>query len=310
MKLIRGNDHLTQTLTGSVVTLGNFDSMHVGHQALLRQLKTLGEQRHLPTVLITFEPQPKEFFEKQQTVARLMRFREKYLAAQKYGIDHVVCLRFNRALADLSPEDFVKNILVDQLGMTAIVVGEDFRFGAKRRGNVDLLNALGERYHFQTFPIQAIALDGERVSSTRVRAALQAGDMKGAEKLLGHSYRLSGKVVHGNKIGRDLGFPTANINLHRKLVPIAGVFVIRASIEGEESYCGVANVGTRPVFNGTRVLLEVHLFDFHADIYQHHLEVEFLHKLRDEAYYDNRADLIAQIRLDVAAAKAWFHIYR
>lgn len=308
MKIIRGNCHLTHVLKGSVVTLGNFDGMHLGHQALLRQLIGVGRKLQLPTVLITFEPQPKEFFQ-QQPVSRLMRFREKCLAAENYGIDFVLCLRFNQTLADLSAEDFVKNILVDQLGMAAIVVGDDFRFGAKRAGDFALLKELGEQYNFQVVGVHTVDVEGKRVSSTRVREALRAGNMNVAEKLLGHSYYLFGKVLHGDKVGRDLGFPTANINLHRKLVPIAGIFVIRAHIFGDGIYNGVANVGTRPVFNGTRVLLEVYLFNFNADIYGHNMQVEFLHKLRDEERYDSVEKLIKQIHQDVIDAERYFFNY-
>jgi len=303
MELIRGKHNLTDRLQGSVITMGNFDGMHLGHQALLHKVEEVGKQLKLPTVLITFEPQPKEFFAKRQTVPRLMRLREKCVVLQGYAIDYVLCLRFNQSLANLSAEDFVKQILIDQLGVKAIIIGDDFCFGAKRAGNLALLKKCGERYNFQAIAVPTVIFKKERVSSTRVRHALQVGDMKLVHELLGRPYCLCGKVVYGEQRGRDLGFPTANINLHRELVPLSGVFVIRALGLGDKPYDGVANVGIRPTFNGTRVLLEVYLFDFNAEIYGHQLQVEFLHKLRDEVRFDSVEKLIKQIRQDVIDAK-------
>lgn len=307
MKLIRGKHKLSEPSSGCVVTLGNFDGMHLGHQALLRELNTMSESLNLPSVLITFEPQPKEFFAKRETVPRLMRFCEKWLALQDYAINYVLCLRFNHALASLTPQAFVQEILVDQLNAQAVIVGDDFRFGAKRVGDYATLKKLGMHYGFQTSEVATVVIDGDRVSSTRVRNALEVGDLAAAKKLLGRSYRLYGKVGYGEQLGRDLGYPTANINLHRDLVPVGGVFIIRVYGLGEHPYNGVANVGTRPTVGGTRILLEVHLFDFAAEIYGHNLQVEFLHKLRDEERYATLQELVEQIRQDVVDARAYFH---
>lgn len=306
MKLIRGYYSSSLRLPGSVVTLGNFDGMHLGHQQLLRELMAAAKSASLPSVVMTFEPQPKEFFVKPVTVARLMRFREKWSALKGMAIDYVYCLRFNRKLAELSAHDFVKNILVDQLNAKIVVVGDDLRFGAKRSGDVHLLNQLGQQYGFKVIQLPTVMWGESRVSSTRVREALQQGRMDLAKQLLSRNYRLWGKVVHGDKRGRVLGFPTANINLHRKLVPLMGIFVIRAHGLGKKIYQGVANIGMRPIFQGTRVLLEVHLFDFHDNIYGHNLEVEFLHKLRDEAHFDSVEALVAQMHQDALEAKKYF----
>jgi len=306
MKLIRGKHNLSDQLQGSVVTLGNFDGMHLGHQALLKKLKAVNESLNLPSIVTIFEPQPKEFFAKRQTVPRLMRFCEKWLALKDYNIDYVLCLRFNQVLASLSPQKFVKEILVDQLNAKAVIVGDDFRFGAKRTGDYAELKKLGEKYSFQVLEVPTVMIDNERVSSTCVRLALEAGDLEAAEKLLGRPYRLYGKVGYGDQLGRDLGYPTANINLHRDLVPVAGVFVICVYGLGDHLYNGVANIGTRPTVGGTRILLEVHLFDFDTEIYGHNLQVEFLHKLRDEERYDTLEELVKQIRQDVIDAKRYF----
>ncbi len=306
MKLIRGNHNLSQPLQGAVVTLGNFDGMHLGHQALLNKLNAMRESLNLPSIVITFEPQPKEFFAKRETVPRLMRFCEKWLALKDYNIDYVFCLRFNQALASLSPEAFVKKILIDQLNAKVVIVGDDFRFGAKRAGDYTQLKQLGEKYGFQAIEMPTIMVDNKRVSSTRVREALEAGDLNAAEKLLGRPYRLYGKVGHGDRLGRDLGYPTANVNLHRDLVPLGGIFVIRVYGLGDHPYEGVANVGTRPTVGGTRILLEAHLFDFNAEIYGHNIQVEFLHKLRDEERYDTLEELVEHIHQDVIDAKNYF----
>lgn len=306
MKLIRGRHSLSDKLQGCVVTLGNFDGIHFGHQVLLKKLKAVSESLNLPSVVIIFEPQPKEFFAKRQPVPRLMRFCEKWLALKDYNIDYVLCLHFNQVLASLSPQKFVKKILIDQLNAKTVIVGDDFRFGAKRVGDYTELKKLAKKYNFQALEVPTVMLDNERVSSTQVRLALEAGDLGAAEKLLGRPYRLYGKVGYGDRLGRDLGYPTANINLHRDLVPVAGIFVIRVYGLGNHPYNGVANVGTRPTVGGTRILLEVHLFDFDTEIYGHNLQVEFLHKLRDEERYDTLEELVKQIRQDVIDAKRYF----
>ncbi len=306
MKLIRGLYNFPESLSQSVVTMGNFDGVHLGHQELIAKLKQLSKQLNLPSVLVTFEPQPLEFFHRGEKVPRLMRLREKYYALEKYDIDYLWVLRFNAELAAQSPQDFVEKILHKKLGMQACVVGDDFRFGAKRAGDFALLKKLGEQYGYVAKQIPTKIIQTERVSSTRVREALAAADLEVVQQLLDRPYSLCGKVRYGNQRGRDLGFPTANISLHRALVPVSGVFAVRAKRLGKQDYYGVANVGVRPTFDGTRVVLEVHLFDFNQEIYGQHIEVEFLHKLRDEERYDSLEALVRQIKQDVRDARLYF----
>lgn len=305
MELIRGKHNLADRLYSCVATLGNFDGLHLGHQVLLKKLKKLGQQFNLPTVVIIFEPQPKEFFAKQKAGARLMCFREKWYALAVWKIDYVLCLRFNQALADLSPDDFVKQILIDQLYVKAVIVGDDCCFGAKRAGSYAVLKRLGERYHFEAIEMSPVLYEGKRVSSTRVRIALQAGNISLAQALLGGPYRLCGKVIIGEKRGYELGFPTANIDLHRDVLPFSGVFIVRAYLNNK-SYLGTASLGIRPTFEGTHPLLEVYLFDFSQNIYDSYLKVEFLHKLRPEERFETRDALVEQMRQDVLKAKEYF----
>lgn len=305
MRLIRGLHNLIVPLSGSLVTIGNFDGVHLGHQQLIHCLAKHRDQHQLPIVVITFEPQPKEFFAKQQAVPRIMRLTEKYRVLQALGVDYLCCLYFNDAFASLSAQDFVTDILLKRLNMRVMVVGHDFHFGAKRQGDFDLLRQLAAHQNFEVAQIPPITLDDGVVSSTRLRDALCAGDMSLVTRLLGRPYCLWGKVCYGRQRGRDLGFPTANINLHRDIVPLHGVFVVRAKWRGN-SVDGVANVGVRPTFHGTRVLLEVHLLDFSDSIYGENLQVEFLHKIRDEKRYDKFEALVTQIREDVQQARAYF----
>lgn len=304
MQLIRGLENLTQPLSGSALTLGNFDGIHLGHQALIAKTQCLAERDRVQSLVVTFEPQPKEFFAGRQVVPRLMRLREKYIALQRMNVDILLCLRFDKALAALSAEEFVRDILVAQLGMRAIVVGHDFRFGAKRQGDYQLLQSMASQYHFTTHVSEAVKKEQWVVSSTRVREALTQGKMEQVTQLLGRPYSLLGNVVYGHQRGRDLGFPTANIHLHREMVPLSGVFVVRAKL-GNECFNGVANVGIRPTFNGSRVVLEAHLFDFNCTIYGSHLEVMFLHQLRPEKRFSDFSDLVAAIKDDVQQAKQY-----
>jgi riboflavin kinase/FMN adenylyltransferase len=306
MKLIRGWRAIVQALPDSVVTIGNFDGVHLGHQSLLQDVVARAKAANLVSVVILFEPHPLEFFLKKSAPARLMKLREKLLALQSYQIDYVLCLRFDARLAAMPAQDFVTELLVKRLSARVLVVGDDFRFGAKRQGDVRLLRELGQRYGYVVDQMPTLLEKAERVSSTRVREALAADDLLLAKQLLGRTYTLTGKVVHGNRIGRQLGFPTANLYLHRQVVAIQGVLVVRVKIAGEAAWhYGVANLGTRPVVGGKRVLLEVYLFDFKRDIYGQHLQVELLHKLRDEVMLPDLAALKTMIAKDVQDAKAW-----
>ena len=311
MELIRGLQNIRPNHHGCVATIGNFDGVHLGHQAVLGQLAEKAAEMCLPTLLMTFEPQPMEYFVPDKVPARLTRFREKVLALHRYSVDRVCCLSFNDKLANLSAEDFIKQVLVEKLGVKYLVIGDDFRFGQNRKGTFDMLVAAGKEYGFQVVSMHTFEIDAERVSSTRIRASLEKGDMANAEKLLGRRYRMSGRVAHGEKLGRELGFPTANIHLHRHASPIQGIFVVEVfglDMFGQykQPVQGVASVGTRPTVNETKALLEVYLLDFDQDIYGKHIQVSFLKKLRDEEKFDSLEELTKQIQLDVEQAQAFF----
>ncbi len=307
MRLIRGWRQLNHTINGCVVTLGNYDGLHLGHQQLLHELAALGRSKRLPNVVITFEPSPKEFFQKNKTTSRLMSFSEKWMELKKYDIDYVLIFRFNEAFARLSPEAFVKKILVDQLNVKAIVVGGDFRFGAKRAGDFSLLKKMGNELGFEAFQSKTMVIDNQRVSSTRVREALKTGDLQLAQSLLGRPYRLRGKVVHGDKRGRQLGVRTANLNRRQRALLLSGIFVVKVYGLNDGVFEGVASLGVRPTFDDPRVVLEVHLFDYSKEIYGKTVEVEFLKKLRDEVRYEKIEDLVKQMRQDIDDAKHFFN---
>ncbi len=306
MELIRGLHNLRTHHRGCVATIGNFDGVHLGHQSVLGQLADKGGERGLPTTVITFEPQPREYFRPESSPPRLTRLREKLQALGRHSVDRVLVIHFNRAFAALMAQQFIDRVLVQGLGVRYLVVGDDFRFGCNREGDFGLLRQAGARHGFEVANMHSFCIDGERVSSTRIRRALLAGDLNEAEKLLGRPYRMSGRVAHGDKRGRTIGFPTVNIHLHRRATPVEGVFAVEMFGVPGEPVAGVANVGTRPTVDGTRSLLEVHLFDFDHDVYGAHVHVDFLHKLRDEARFESFDALMRQIRRDAEDARAWF----
>lgn len=306
MEIIRGLHNLRPGHQGCVATIGNFDGVHLGHQAVLGQLAEKADALGLPLMVVTFEPQPEEFFRPEKSPPRLTRFREKVQALRRYAVDRVLPLRFDATFSRQSPDAFIQRLLVDGLGIRYLVVGDDFRFGKNREGDFTRLQVAGEEHGFEVVNMHTFMLDGERVSSTRVRAALGEGDLNEAEKLLGRIYRMSGRVAHGDKRGRTIGFPTANIYLHRKATPLRGVYVVELYGIAGEPLAGVANLGTRPTVDGMRTLLEVHLFDFDQDIYGAHVHVDFLHKLRDEHRFESFEALKAQILRDAAQARDYF----
>ncbi len=306
MELVRGHHNLRPRHRGCVATIGNFDGVHLGHQAVLGQLAEKAAELQLPTMVVTFEPQPQEFFGRGAMPPRLTRFREKFLALRRYSVDRVLCLRFDRHLAAMPAEAFVRMLLVEGIGVRYLVTGDDFRFGKDRRGDFALLQAAGAELGFTVVNMHTFGIDRERVSSTRIREALAAGDLAGAEKLLGRPYRMCGRVAHGDRRGRSIGFPTANIHLHRKASPVQGVYAVEMFGVAGEPVPGVANVGNRPTVGGTRSLLEVHLFDFAEDIYGRHVHVDFLHKLRAERKFESFDALRQQIHRDAEQARGWF----
>jgi riboflavin kinase / FMN adenylyltransferase len=306
-KIIRGLYNVPDLKKGCVASIGNFDGVHLGHQELLAQVRQKANQLQLPSLVITFEPQPAEFYcQGPATIARITRWREKFSALQACGLDYVLVLRFDAKLAKLSAHDFIQQILIQGLAIKHLIVGDDFRFGFQRQGDLAFLKQAGTQYGFTTDSMPSIMINSERVSSTRIRKALAVGDLQLAEQLLGRPYSMQGRVVYGDKRGRSIGFPTANIYLHRALTPLKGVYVVRMHGIGNTSLPGVANIGVRPTVDGTRSLLEVHLFDFNQDIYRLPVSIEFCKKLRDERRFENLDELKLQINLDAQQARAYF----
>jgi len=303
MKVIRGIANLPSEHRGCVATIGNFDGVHLGHQTVLGQLAEKAAALGLPMVVVLFEPQAQEFFAPDKAPARLSRFREKIQALRRFSVDQVLCLRFSHQLASLSPDDFIQRILIEGLRVRYLVVGDDFRFGFKRQGDFNTLFKAGGISGFQVARMPSFHADGVRISSTLIRQALKEGNMSVAEKLLGHPYRMSGCVVYGDERGRTIGFPTANIRMHRTAVALSGVFVVAVFGLLPEPIYGVANIGNRPTVNGTETLLEVHLFDYDKEIYGRYLQVDFLHKLRGETRFPSFAALKKQIDADCLMAK-------
>jgi len=306
MELVRGLHNLCPRHRGCAATIGNFDGVHRGHQAVLEQLSRRAAELQLPLTVITFEPQPREFLSPGSAPPRLTRLREKLETLGRLGVDRVVCLRFDTFLAGLPADDFIRVILVEGLAVRYLVVGDDFRFGRQRAGNFALLEQAGTRQGFPVAAMQTFDIDGSRVSSTRIRRALERGDLELAKTLLGRPYGMCGRVAHGDKRGRTIGFPTANIYLHRAVSPVAGVFAVELHGLPGAPLQGVANVGTRPTVDGTRSQLEVHLFDFDRDIYGCHVQVSFLRKLREEQRFDSFETLQTQIQRDAEQARAFF----
>ena len=305
MQLIRCLHNLRIKHQGCVATIGNFDGVHLGHQAVFEKLLQEGRELGVPATVITFEPQPLEFFAPDKAPGRLTRLREKLSAIKEAGIDQVLLLEFGRRLAAMEAEDFVKHILVDGLGIKHLYVGDDFRFGKGRAGNVDLLRKMGAESGFTVDYLPTVSLKDERISSTRVRNALSAGDLDEAEACLGRRYRICGRISHGDKRGRTIGFPTANVDLHRKVSPLKGVFAVKVyGVEGEDVLSGVANIGNRPTVEGdSRYLLEIHLFNFSREIYGQHVQVEFVQPIRDEKRFDSFEQLRQQIEHDADEAR-------
>ncbi|MCU7852915.1 MAG: bifunctional riboflavin kinase/FAD synthetase [Candidatus Thiodiazotropha sp. (ex Monitilora ramsayi)] len=304
MQLVRGLHNLKSDHHGCVATIGNFDGVHLGHQSVFRHLMEKGAELDLPTTVVTFEPQPREFFQAATAPARLTRMREKLQAIEAVGIERVVVLEFNKRLAAMLAERFVEELLVEGLGARFLSVGDDFRFGKGRMGDFELLRRMGEQHGFEVENMNTYKLDADRVSSTRIRELLTEGDFTTANQYLGRPYRICGRVAHGDERGRTIGFPTMNVNLHRRVSPLRGVYAVRVDGLGDKSHPGVANIGIRPTVEGdTRYLLEVHLFDFDRTVYGEHVNVEFVQKLRDEKRFGSFEELRQQILLDADVAR-------
>lgn len=303
MKLLRRVKNITELTTGAAVTIGNFDGVHRGHQALLALLREQASQMQLPMVVLLFEPQPGEYFNREKAPARLYRLREKLSALRKCGVDYVYCLKFDKQLASMSAIDFAEQIIFSQLNTKYLLLGDDFRFGCDRGGDLALLREIGHKKGAIVDACPDFCVDQTRVSSTQIRHALYLGELDLANALLGRQYGLCGRVMHGNGIGRQWGVPTANLSVHRDTLPLSGVFCVHVKRRGKPLLAGVANVGCRPTIDGSKNVLEVHLFDFDESLYGEMLQVFFSHKLRDEIKFSSVDALMAQIHADVAAAR-------
>lgn len=305
MELIRGIHNIKPHHHGCVLTIGNFDGVHLGHQAVLRQVSEQAEKLGLPSTVMTFDPQPLELFAKDKAPARLTRLRDKFVQLSKLNLERLLCVNFNQHFASLTADEFIRDLLVERLGVKFLVVGDDFCFGRGRHGNFEMLKQAGQTYGFEVVSTQSFCMQRLRVSSTAIREALAQDKLDVAAEMLGRDYSISGRVSHGRKLGRTIGFPTANIPLKRCVSPVSGVYVVQALGLGDTPIGGVANIGNRPTVNGVRQQLEVHLFDFHADLYGKQLEIVLLHKLRDEQKFESFEALKQQIELDAEAARAW-----
>jgi len=302
MELVRGLHNISQCRRGCVLTVGNYDGVHLGHQQMIGVLKTRAAELHSAATVLVFEPSSKEFIDPDGAPPRLTRWREKFLALAAYGVERLVTLRFDDCMRAMTPQSFVE-LIVERLGTRHIVVGHDFRYGSKAGGTIESLRIAGQTHGIGVEEVAPFVSDGVRVSSTVVRERLALGDYPGAARLLGRPYRMSGRVVHGRRLGRTLGFPTANLRLMRRKSPVWGILAVWAYGIDSSPLPGVASLGTRPTVNGVEPLLEVHLFDFSGDLYGREIEVEFVAKLRDEIKFDSLDAMIVQMKVDGAMAR-------
>jgi riboflavin kinase / FMN adenylyltransferase len=303
MELVRGLQNISPADRGCVLTVGNYDGVHLGHQQMIQAVKRRAAELGAPATVLVFEPSSKEFIDPEGAPARLTRWREKFAALSAVGVERLVTLRFNDGMREMSPDLFVDQLIVHGLGARHVVVGDDFRYGSKACGTIDSLRAAGRAKGFSVEQIAPYLIDGIRVSSTAVRERLERADYAGAARLLGRRYRMVGHVAHGRELGRSLGYPTANVPLMRRKSPTWGISAVKVYGIGLKPFGGVASLGTRPTVNGVEPLLEVHVFDFSGDLYGRLIEVEFVEKLRDEAKFDSLDELVKQMNVDAAQAR-------
>lgn len=306
MELIRGIHNIRQRHQKCVLTIGNFDGVHLGHQAILHRVKTLARRYDALACIMIFEPQPREYFAPEDAPGRISRLRDKIRWFQDEGIDSVLCLPFNRRLQQLTADEFCRTVLQEGLHVQHLVVGDDFRFGCDRQGDFEYLHRFGTEQGFLVENTPSVLTEsGKRISSSLVRSCLREGDVEQAESLLGHPLSLEGRVVHGKKLGRTLGFPTANIHLKIQAPAMSGVYAVRL-IHCGVAYDGVANIGTRPTVSGQHPILEVHLFNFKGDLYDAYVEVQFCHFIRAERKMSGLPELEKQIQCDKEEAIRFF----
>lgn len=304
MELIRGIHNLKQQ-QGCVLSIGNFDGIHLGHHAVLLRLLKEAKRLQVPATAMTFEPQPAELFAGNNAPARLSRLRDKFVQLEKLQLDRLICVSFTHEFANMSANDFIEQLLVKKLNVKFLVVGDDFHFGYQRSGDFALLQEAGEKYGFEVVDTNSLSQQACRVSSTHIRCLLAQGELQHAAQLLGRKYSIAGRVGHGKKIGRTIGVPTANLLLKRRVSPVSGVFVVSVLGIDDKVYKGVANIGNHPTIPGERQQLEVHVFDFQGDLYGTLLEVILENKLRDEVHFSSFAALKIQIEKDIQQAREW-----
>jgi riboflavin kinase/FMN adenylyltransferase len=305
MKIIRCLSAIQPSQSGCVATIGNFDGLHLGHQKVINKLKEKAQSLKLPLTVISFEPLPSEFFSPNPP-ARIFPLRDKIRLLNRMGVDHYLCLKFDADFAAIPPEAFIQGILLDKLNVKYLAVGDDFRFGHKRAGNFDLLKSMGDKANMQVTDTSTCKQDNQRISSTLIREYLQAGDIPNANQLLGHKYQLSGRVRHGDKRGRTIGFPTLNLRLPNTIAPARGVYAVRVTGLSDKKLLGVANLGARPTVKGSENRLETHLFDFSDEdfsAYGKHICVELVRFIRAEKKFDDFEALKTQIINDAEQAK-------
>tara|TARA_B100001063_G_scaffold223223_1_gene230275 strand:- start:1955 stop:2896 length:942 start_codon:yes stop_codon:yes gene_type:complete len=292
---------------GSILTIGAFDGIHIGHQVLLNEIRKISNKNKLPTIVMSFEPTPAEFFLRSKSPSRLMRFREKYEALEKLGIDIFFCPKFDKKMQNINADDFIRMLLIQKLNIKHLIIGDDFHFARNREGSFDHLERSSKALGFELKKISSVVENDKRVSSTLIRKYLHSGNLAEAARYLGKPFRMSGKVIKGEQLGRKLGYPTANVSINRIKTPIMGIFAVKIYGLSQEPLEGVASLGMRPTFyEKKKPLLEVHIFDFDRDIYGHYIQVDFLHKIRDEEKFVGSEALIEQMHLDSDAAKKVF----
>ena len=309
MELIRGLHNLRLRHQGCVVTIGAFDGVHQGHQAVLDHLLAKSRELELPSVVVVFEPLPREYFAPDKAPARLMSFREKFREFEKIGVDRLLRIRFDESIRTMGAQEFIKKVFVDGLGVDYIVVGDDLRFGRGREGDFKMLQDMSEHYGYCAMHTDTLGLEGDRVSSTRIRNALEDSEFEMAEELLGRPYSISGKVVYGQQLGRTLGVPTANLRLYSYRIAMSGVYAVEIKGLEYKTHYGVANVGTRPTLgHSIKAILEVYLLDFDQDIYGKTIEVIFRKKIRDEKKFDSLNELKKNIHNDIETGRQYFSL--
>ena len=291
---------------GSVVTIGSFDGLHCGHSKLLDKVISKSQSMNMPSIVMSFEPSPKEFFSTTNPPARLMRFREKFDFLDSLGIDIFYCPRFSAAMQNIRSIDFIRQLLIQGMNARHIIVGDDFRFARKREGSIQDFLKTQKSLGFNIDKVDSIYKKGVRVSSTAIRSALANGNLKLATSLLGRLYRMSGKIIKGRQVGRKLGYPTANVDLRRRQSAVQGIYAVKVSGLKEGVISGIASVGTRPTFGLTKPILEIYLLDFDRDIYGEYIHVDFIARIRDEMKFDTEKDLVNAMNEDSKNARFIF----